>query len=304
MNIETPPIGALNYQSCRYGQSKLLFRGPQRSLGAKYGVCIGGTETFGKFIPAPYPDLLEVETGLPMVNLGCQRAGIDTYMSSQSLLDICSGAQITIIQIMGAANMSNRFYTVDPRNNERFLRAARRLKEIYPEIDFTKFELTNQMLTELAEVGADRLHLVRHELQCAWVARMRSFLSQVSGPKVLLWLAGHAPFSNNQGGTICREPLFVDRAMLNAVKNDADALVEVVANPVEVTAGRNEMVIDPMESATSSEILGPVVHRRVIEALQPTIMRLLQANDAPAQAASEVQTDAEPMDFRKPLVLS
>ena len=92
--------------------------------------------------------------------------------------------------------------------------------------------------------------------------------------------------------------------MLNAVKNDADALVEVVANPVEVTAGRNEMVIDPMESATSSEILGPVVHRRVIEALQPTVMRLLQANDAPAQAASEVQTDAEPMDFRKPLVLS
>ena len=264
----------------------------------------GGTETFGKFIPAPFPDLLEAEIDLPMINLGCQRAGVDTYMSSQSLLDICSDAKFTIIQIMGAANMSNRFYTVDPRNNERFLRAARRLKEIYPEIDFTKFELTNQMLTELAEVGADRLHLVRHELQCAWVARMRSLLSQIAGPKILLWLAGHAPFSNKQGGTICREPLFVDRGMLNAIRDDADALIEVVANPVEVKVGRSEMLIDPMESISANEILGPVVHRRVVEALRPAIARLLEPGKADEGADTAMPPPTETLDFRQPLALS
>ncbi len=58
---------------------------------------------------------------------------------------------MTVIQVMGAHNMSNRFYAVHPRRNDRFLRASLGCcKTIYPEVDFTEFNFTRHMLTALA----------------------------------------------------------------------------------------------------------------------------------------------------------
>ena len=54
----------LDYMPCRYGASKLLFRGPRRVLEAPYVACLGGTETYGKFIEAPFPALIEAQTGV------------------------------------------------------------------------------------------------------------------------------------------------------------------------------------------------------------------------------------------------
>lgn len=50
---------SLEYFPCRYGASKILFRGPQRSLEGEYVAAIGGSETYGKFVEFPYPDLME-----------------------------------------------------------------------------------------------------------------------------------------------------------------------------------------------------------------------------------------------------
>ncbi|MEL7117082.1 MAG: DUF6473 family protein, partial [Pseudomonadota bacterium] len=138
-----------------------------------------------------------------------------------------------------------------------------------PEVDFTEFDRTDHMLTALAQIGPDRLPLVRQELQSAWVARMRTLLSQIAGKKILLWLADHAPYTAHDGGTICREPLFVDRAMLNAVAPHADVLVEVVANQGEIAAGRSQLVYVDFEYTEAQEMLGPVVHERVVQALMP-----------------------------------
>ncbi len=280
MNADPGISRTLDYQPCRYGASKIMFRGPARRLRGEYVTFLGGCETFGRFVEAPFPDLVEQSTGLTSVNLGCPQTGIDTYLSSPGLMDICNMARATVIQVVGAANMSNRFYTVDPRRNERFLRASRRFKELYPELDFTRYEATSHMLTDLARVGPERLHHVRHELQCAWVARMRVLLRQIEGPKVLLWLADHAPFSAAQGGTICREPLFVDRAMLNAVSGSADAVVEIFATPDEIAAGRPEMVFDPFDHIAAQELLGPVVHRRLADTLTPVLSCLSQRPQA------------------------
>lgn len=258
----------IDYAPCRYGSSKIRFRGPARRVRGDYLAFIGGTETFGRFMHSPYPSMLEETTGLPAINLGCQNAGLDAFLSSPELIDICSMAQVTVIQILGAPNMSNRFYTVDPRHNQRFLRASKRFKELYPEADFTKFERTDHLLTALAQLGPDRIPELRKELQSAWVARMRTLLGQIDGRKVLLWLADHAPYSKAEGGTICRDPLFIDRAMLNAVSVHADALVEIVADPGEVLAGRGQLVFSDFEQADAKEALGPLVHTRVAQALQ------------------------------------
>ncbi|MCG6902290.1 MAG: DUF6473 family protein [Rhodobacter sp.] len=291
--LNTAADRTLEYHACRYGSSKILFRGPARRLRGDYISIIGGTETFGKFIRTPYPDLIEAATGMTTVNLGCQRAGIDAFNNAPGLMDICATAQVTVVQIMGASSMSNRFFTVDPRQNDRFLRASRQFKDIYPEIDFSRFDMTSKMLGELVRVGPERLHLVRQELQSAWVARMRSMLGKIEGKKVLLWLADHAPFSKADGGTICRDPLFVDRAMLNAVREHADELVEIVASQSEVEAGRDQMVFCEMDQHAACDMLGPVVHDRVAQTLHPVLTRLIGRTGLPPAIHQRAEPERE-----------
>ena len=82
MTIDALGSGALNYHPCRYGRSRLLFRGPQRRLDGPYVSFLGGTTTYGKYIPTPFPALVEQATGLPAVNLGWINAGLDTLTST------------------------------------------------------------------------------------------------------------------------------------------------------------------------------------------------------------------------------
>ena len=58
MAYEFAGDSALDYFPCRYGQSKLLFRGPRRRFDGPYAAAIGGTETYGKFVADPYPALV------------------------------------------------------------------------------------------------------------------------------------------------------------------------------------------------------------------------------------------------------
>lgn len=66
---------SLDYFPCRYGKSRLTFRGPRADTSGPYAVVLGGTETYGKFLPLPYPTRLAQETGLNIANLGCINAG-------------------------------------------------------------------------------------------------------------------------------------------------------------------------------------------------------------------------------------
>lgn len=292
MNVQTPDMPSLEYAPCNYGTSRLLFRGPQRALDQGYIACLGSTETFGRFIPEPYPALLEDSLGKPCVNLGLRDAGIDAFLSSPGLIDIAKKSKATVIQVMGAANMSNRLYTVDPRRNQRFIRASKKLKELYPEVSFRDFDLTSHMLTELARTCTDRLQEVRRELQAAWVARMRTLIGQIGGRIVVLWMADHPPYSRADGGTICRDPLFVDRAMLDvACKSDA-TLVEVTVPSQAIDAGLSHMVFRPEEKAAAQEMLGPFGHALAAKALQDALAELsaaLSQHDTQNEKAADVE---------------
>lgn len=275
MAVQGPAGKGIDYATCTYGTSANIFRGPEQRPRSDYIVCIGGTETFGRFIRAPYPALLQRELGVPAINLGCQNAGIDAFLGAPPLIDLCAAARVTVIEILGAPNMSNRHYTVDQRRNERFLRASKPLKAIYPEVDFRAFETTGDLLAGLARVCPKRLHLVRQELQTAWVARMRTLIAQIGVPVVLLWVSGHAPYSMALGGTICRDPVFVDRAMLNAVAPHAAALAEIVVSDGEIVRGRAEMVYDRFDKSAAARMLGPVAHRRIASDLARRLAPML-----------------------------
>ena len=139
-----PP--GLDYKPCRYGTSRLTFRGPARLLRGKYVAFLGSTETYGKYIPEPYPALVEQELGVTCVNLGCVNAGHDVYLHDPYVMELAGQARVRVLQIGGAHNMSNRFYTVHPRRNDRFLKSSRLMRQIFGDVDFTDFTFTRHML--------------------------------------------------------------------------------------------------------------------------------------------------------------
>lgn len=176
----------IDYFPCRYGQSRNLFRGPRRRLRGEFVACIGGTETFGRLVEEPYPALLEREIDAKCVNLGCLNAGVDAFLEDLTVHEISSKARYTILQIMGADNLSNRYYMVHPRRNDRFLRARPLLHSLFPEVDFTEFHFTNHMLGRLSECSEIRFQEVVSELRSAWSARMGDLLGVLGRPLILI----------------------------------------------------------------------------------------------------------------------
>ena len=105
----------INYKPWRHGASRIAFRGPAQRLDDAFVAIVGGSETFGKFVEHPFSDLLQKEISVPVVNLGVMHAGLSLIADDPAIRDISSKAQLTVVQVLGAQNMSNRFYSVHPR---------------------------------------------------------------------------------------------------------------------------------------------------------------------------------------------
>lgn len=275
MAFAYPGDGALDYFPCRYGKSKLLFRGPRRELDRPYVAVLGGTETYGKFVPRPFPALVEEATGIRLVNLGCVNAGPDVFVGDPAVLEIAARARLTVVQVVGAQNLTNRFYAVHPRRNDRFLRASPLLCGMFRDVEFTEFHFTRHMLHTLQSVSAERFEVVAEELRAAWVARMTVLLERLPGQTLLLWMAGHSPSCGGAPPDLSRDPILVDAEMLEAVRPHARDYLEVVASPEALAEGLRGMAFGPMERPAAAGVPGPAVHAEVAQALAQRIMALM-----------------------------
>ncbi|WP_417719486.1 DUF6473 family protein [Salipiger sp.] len=267
--------GALEYYPCRYGRSRVLFRGPRRPLDDPYIAFLGGTETYGKFIEAPFPALVEKAVGRPCVNLGVVNAGLDLCLNDPSVLDTMGRAAYCVIQVMGAQNMSNRYYSVHPRRNDRFLRASERLQELFPEVDFTEFHFNRHMLGQLQSLCPDRFHKVTEELRLAWVARMKHLLTVLGGRAILLWFADHPPPSKPVD-QLDGDPLFIDASMVEALRRRAIRVLEVPKSDTARARGTAGMHFSDFEANAAAELMGPLAHEEAAEALTEALTGLLE----------------------------
>ena len=198
-------------------------------------------------------------------------AGVDVFLQDETVLDICKNAKATVIQISGAHNMSNRFYAVHPRRNDRFLRASTLLKTIYRDVDFTDFNFTRHMLAALRDKSEEKFEMVRQELKDAWVARMRTMTQKIPGAVVLLWMSEHSPDDEEAVENIAADPLFVDRAMIEQIRPMVKDVVEVSATPEEIEQGYEMMVFPELDAPAAREMLGPIVHSRAAAELEEAI---------------------------------
>ncbi|TCO69998.1 DUF6473 family protein [Rhodovulum euryhalinum] len=274
MSFEKAGTGAMSYFPCRYGNSRLLFRGPRRELDGSYCAVIGGTETYGKFIAQPFATLVEEAMGMPVVNLGCVNAGIDVFVNDSTVLEVASGAKVTVIQALGAQNMSNRFYVVHPRRNDRFLRASAMLKALYPGVDFTEFHFTRHMLSALKEKSTAAFEIVVAELQMSWQARMRMLATRLPGEKVLLWLSTRTPEGEQHADGLGDDPLFVTRHMLDTVRPYFSRMIEVTASPEARANATEGVMLSDLDEPAAAALPGPQVHREVADELELVLREL------------------------------
>ena len=265
----------LDYLPCRYTGSKLTFRGPQRKLQGRYAAFLGGTDTYGKFIEQPFPALIEARTGVKCVNFGWPNAGVDVYLNDIGVQMAAANAHLTVLQVPCVANMTNRFYSVHPRRNDRFLEASGTLRAMYREVDFTEFHFVRHMLHRLETESEGRFGTVREEIQTAWVSRMQLLLQKLDSKVVLLWMSARKPEDDADQTNVAYDPSYVTREMIEALRPKAAQVVEVTASKVAQLEGTKGMRFTDLEAPAAQEVLGPTVHYEVADALTPLIAEMV-----------------------------
>ena len=206
-----------------YDGSRLSFRGPRHPLGGRHVVFLGGCATHGGPLEAPFPALLEAELGEACVNFGIAQASAEAFLLDPVVERACREVLVTVVEVMGAANLSNRLYTVHPRRNDRFLRPSAALRAIYPDVDFAEICFTRHLLLALHEADAERFDVVREELRIAWAARMGALLERTGPQVLLLW-----PQAREAGeGPLGADPVFVTRDMVEELRPLVGGIVEV-----------------------------------------------------------------------------
>lgn len=269
MSFQRPGAGAPDATSCRYGGSRLLFRGPRRRPVGKYLACLGGSETFGRFVGQPFAAQLEQALGLPVINLGSVNAGLDAFLAEKPVLDIAAGARASVVQLSGAQNLSNPFYRVHPRRNDRFIEPSERLATLFPEVDFTEVHFTRHLLALLRRTDPARFGELRATLRTAWLERMGRLLRRLGPDTVLLWL--RYPDTLPEARDLGPEPLMVDRPLIAALRPLPRELVEVPVIPSIHSGDLDMMSYAPMERPVAEQALGPAAHHDIANRLMRTL---------------------------------
>lgn len=267
MSFEVAGGATSESRPCRFGASRLACRGPLRSLDAPYVAFLGSSETFGKYVAHPFAALIEAKIASPCVNLGSVNAGLDAFVHDAELVRIAARSRVAVLQVMGAQNLSNRFYRVHPRRNDRFLEATPQLAAIFPEVDFTEFNFNKHLLGALHARSPERFEVVRSELKQVWLGRMRLLLRRLGRQTVLLWLrygAGQTPVAGARSGA---KPMLIERDMVESLKPQVSAIVEIPVRTAGAVGELQHMACGPMQVPSASQMIGPTSHQAIAHRL-------------------------------------
>ncbi|MEM6387943.1 MAG: DUF6473 family protein [Pseudomonadota bacterium] len=279
--FEEEPEEALDYQLTTLAGSRLQVRGPLPCFDEPFIAVLGGNETFGKYVKAPFPSLLAERIDLPVANLGVAHAGLSLFSEEQVLLDIASKAEVTVLQVLGAQNMSNRLYSVHSRRNDRFLGVSPALREIFPNVDFAEINFTGHLISTLRETSTTGFEVLVNELKWAWLQRMKRLLSMIEGEVILLWVSDRAPASAESSET---EPHFVDQGMLNQLSDLFDCLVAVQLSCETSLDGK---VYQSQDVDAARQMPGQADHQCIAEHLAPMVAEWFEAPNRPLSAVRQ-----------------
>jgi hypothetical protein len=196
----------------------LVFRGPVPEPGQPFVACVGGAQTFGRFVAEPFPVLLARGLGMPVLNLGLGGAG-PRFAGSPEVLAVLSRASAVVVQCFAGRSASNSLFDAGAgRNSGRCLRTGRWLR-------FEEF---------LREVRArDDLGLLQrvvHETREDWAVGMRHIARSLSMPTVLAWMSARSPEYtirwDSDHGVLNTYPQLIDLQVIERVRPEFTAYCE------------------------------------------------------------------------------
>ena len=115
-----------------------------------------------------------------------QVEGVDMHLGDPELAQRAEEARGFVLVLPPLGNLSNPFYSVHPRRNDRFVAARPALKALFPDVDFAAIAFTGHALGTLAGTCPDRFAEVRKVLAALWVTRMRLLLERLPVKGVLI----------------------------------------------------------------------------------------------------------------------
>jgi hypothetical protein len=262
---------AIDYALFRYGDSRIGLRGPQKPLDRPYIACVGSTEVFGRYVATPFPVLLEDRIGMDCANLGVHNAGPGLFLQDPTVLGIIRRARAVVLHAMPSHYLSNPFYAVHPRRNDRFVKAHEPLKMLYPEVDFTEFHFTGHMLTCLAAISDSRFRTVAAALQDSWVDQMRRIAEALDVPVLLMWFATEPP----ETGINPEKPTtLVTMDMLDRLIPVVDGRIIVQPSPCAEQGKAVDMHFHPAEAQKAAALPGGLAHLEAAEAVAARLRAL------------------------------
>lgn len=238
--------------TCRYGTSKLVFRGPQKSLERPYVAFLGGTETYGRFVQYPFVSLIERDLGMSCINLGSVNAGLDAISQDHDILRIAGRASRVVLQLPDMHALSNRFYRVHARRNDRLIEVMPRLVDLYPDLDFTRYNFVQHLVGDLQRESAAQFELVQRDLAAAWMRRVTRLVRQCRGKVWLLWLRYDSP-----------NPLALSQGMVQAVAHDACGVVPLEVGSAQSRDELDTMRFGPLHEPIARQLIGGQTHRAI-----------------------------------------
>lgn len=285
MDKQGAELSAIDYAPWQWPGSRLWMRGPERPVPERHIAVLGGLETYGRFVARPYPDLLEEALGVRCLNLGAAHAGPEAYLADPALIAACNSAEATVISVTGAHALSNGFFKVHPRRNDRVIRHEEALRALYPEVDFSQHSFVRHLLGDLERTSPRRFGIVRNELQRAWVVQMERLCARIGVDVVLLWMGDRGP-ADPAGSIFDGDPPFVTRAMLGALRGLVHGRVEAVARTQGAAAAPEARLRGGGAGHAALKLPGPALHRQAADGLSEALRALLHSTAPAAQSRS------------------
>lgn len=269
MSYQSISLGGPAELTCSYAKSKLHFRGPERALDRRYVACLGGRETFGRFVDDPYPAILQKRLGRRCINFGSLFCGAEALLQDRGLIDIANAAELCVLQLPDLAGQSNQFYRVHPYRNDRFVAPTPELVRLYPEEDFIDIHFVGHLLSRLAAHADERFDVVLDALRQSWLDHLTKVLRRITSPVVLLRLivdeggSGQAP-----QGYPC------DSSMLDTLQPFCKQIVHAEAQVSGISDDLEDVLFGTLQQPMAEHMIGPAAHRRIADALCHAILDL------------------------------
>lgn len=288
----------VDYRMYELGETGLAFRGPApgRLTPGGYFAAIGAAQTFGCFCPAPFPNLLARELGLPGLNLGYGGAGPEFFLRQDSLLPWLNNARFVIVQIMSGRSQSNGYYQCDGLEYVTLNATGERMgaAEAWDRLIRGRALPGGRYGRRVARLLA--LPRVRGHVaaaRAAWGASMLALLARIEVPVVLLWFSRRSPEYREGYGSSRRLfgefPHLINETMLAPLRRHASAYVECVSDrgspqplisrftgqPVTVNTANDRPDLASKPWAVNHYYPSPEMHADAAAALRARCRRLM-----------------------------